>query len=187
MILHVRYIDWHEGRTAILPSYTMNAAVRPTVSFLCLTGLLSCSGCSRPPTTPELGSLLQCSPTLWNRVYDPGRLQILDACRTVTGVIMDTHVSDDGDTVLPIAIDAAYVGLLNAENTAKLNGWLQVEVVCQANARSNEIDAIRACQDFAGSVPVPPVGTRVQVTGTYVLDHNHGWTEIHPVSVLTAR
>jgi len=31
----------------------------------------------------------------------------------------------------------------------------------------------------------PATGTRVQVTGSYVLDTNHGWMEIHPVSVVT--
>jgi len=165
----------------------MRAGVRPVLILICLTALLSCSSSSLTPTAPETASPPQCIPTLWNHVYSPARLQILDSCRTVTGVIMETHVSDDGDTVLPIAVDAPYVGLLNAENTAKLNGWLQIEVVCQANARSNDTAPILACQDFAGSVPVPPVGTRVRVTGTYVLDHNHGWTEIHPVSVLTIR
>ena len=30
----------------------------------------------------------------------------------------------------------------------------------------------------------PPDGTHVQVTGTYTLDKNHGWMEIHPISVL---
>ncbi len=26
----------------------------------------------------------------------------------------------------------------------------------------------------------PPVGTRIEVTGVYVLDQDHGWTELHP-------
>src|SRR5882724_11528310 len=132
----------------------MNAPIRPVVVFMCLTGLLSCSSSPRAPTAPETGPP-QCSPTLWNHVYSPARLQILGSCRTVTGVIMETYVSDDGDTVLPIAVDAAYAGLLNAVNIANLNGWLQVEVVCQATARSKDSGVTQACQDFAGAVPVP--------------------------------
>jgi hypothetical protein len=34
--------------------------------------------------------------------------------------------------------------------------------------------------------PIPEVGARVQITGSYVLDMEHGgWAEIHPVSNMT--
>jgi hypothetical protein len=34
---------------------------------------------------------------------------------------------------------------------------------------------------------LPPVGAHAQVTGSYVLDTNHGWMEIHPISVIDVR
>ena len=43
-----------------------------------------------------------------------------------------------------------------------------------------------ACQDFHQNIEVPPVGTHVELTGSYVLDKEHGnWAEIHPVTSIT--
>src|SRR5690349_11311118 len=86
---------------------------------LLLYGLLSCGGSSLQPRVPE------CDASLWSHVHDPNRLQMIDACRTVTGVIMDVHKSDDGDIDMPIALDAGFAALLNQSNTGKLHGWLQ--------------------------------------------------------------
>lgn len=109
----------------------------------------------------------------------------MSSCTTVTGVITDFHSNDDGDIDIRLAVDPPYANLLNSGNVANLNGHLQTEAVCQAPVHDDVPDAIRACRDFTGRVPVPPVGTHVQVTGMYTLDTNHGWMEIHPISVLT--
>jgi len=91
---------------------------------------------------------------------------------------MAQHASVDGDVVLDIAVDAPFEAV-SSGNRSGLNGWLRVEAVCQAPVvRYAEL----ACARFKGTVPIPATGTRVQVTGSYVLDTNHGWMEIHPVA-----
>lgn len=136
----------------------------------------SASAASSPQPKP------QCNASLWQHVYDPGRLKIMGDCQTVTGTITDQHTNDDGDIDVRIAVDAPYANLLNAGNISGLNGHLQTEAICQTAVKAAE--AAPACRGFTGSVVIPPDGTRVQVTGTYVLDTHHGWMEIHPISDL---
>ena len=100
----------------------------------------------------------------------------------MTGTITDQHTNDDGDIDVRLAVDSPYKNLLNAGNISNLNGHLQTEAICQVPIHA--ADAARACQGFNGSVRVPPNGTHVQVSGSYVLDTNHGWMEIHPISDL---
>jgi hypothetical protein len=46
-----------------------------------------------------------------------------------------------------------------------------------------QTSAISACKNFHQNIYIPPVDTHVQVTGSYVLDKEHGkWAEIHPVT-----
>lgn len=151
-----------------------------------LAGVLSsaCGGTSSGPTavTPPP----QCDPSLWQHVHDPSRLKIVNSCVTVTGTVMGQHAdNDDGDMTMQVAVDPAFTQLLNSDNISKLSGWLQVEAVCQAPYNGHIVDTARACQNFTGTVFIPPIGMHVQITGTYVIDTNHGWTEIHPVSVIT--
>jgi len=42
-----------------------------------------------------------CDPALWKYVYDAPRLQVLDKCKTVSGVIEETNADEDGDQQLP--------------------------------------------------------------------------------------
>jgi hypothetical protein len=45
---------------------------------------------------------------------------------------------------------------------------------------------ISACQDFHQNIVIPPIGSHVNITGSYVLDKEHGnWAEIHPVTSIT--
>src|ERR1041385_4635432 len=46
-----------------------------------------------------------CTPALWKRVYKPARLQILDECKVVTGVIDELNVEDDGDEHMLLKLD----------------------------------------------------------------------------------
>jgi hypothetical protein len=133
------------------------------------------------PLTP------QCDPTLWTHVYDPSRLKVSSSCQTVTGVIASEHASDDGDIDMPLTLDAPFTNLLNKGNMTDLGGNLNIEAICQAAFHSDIPAAPVACGSFKGSVLIPPVGAHVQVTGSYVLDTNHGWMEIHPASVITVR
>jgi hypothetical protein len=134
-----------------------------------------------PPAT------VQCDPLLWNHVHDVNRLQVRATCITVTGVVTDLHPNDDGDYDIRLAVDPAYSNLLNSGNISNLNGHLQTEAICQAPVQPTVTDAVRACTRFTGTVPIPAVGAHVQVTGTYVLDKEHGWMEVHPITLLTVR
>lgn len=129
----------------------------------------------------------RCDPGLWNHMHDPQRIKTLSACQTVTGTIASIGSSEDGDIDMQLTLDPPYANLLNAGNISKLNGNLQIEAICQTKVHPDVPDALRACANFTGTVPIPPVGTHVQVTGTHVLDSDHGWNEIHPISVLTVR
>ena len=43
--------------------------------------------------------------------------------------------------------------------------------------------AIASCTNFHQNINLPPVGSHVTVTGSYVHDLKHGgWDEIHPVT-----
>ncbi|HEY6894688.1 MAG TPA: carboxypeptidase-like regulatory domain-containing protein [Rhodanobacteraceae bacterium] len=131
-----------------------------------------------PPPAPR------CDPGLWAHVHDVKRLKVVSACETATGVIVSAHSNDDGDIDMQLAVDPPYTKLLNSGNLQKLNGNLQTEAICQAKVHSDVPDALRSCREFTGTVPIPAIGTHVQVTGTYVLDQDHGWMELHPITAL---
>jgi len=68
-------------------------------------------------------------------------------------------------------------------NTRFQHGDLVTEAICQHQVL--QPDAISACAGFHDPIAIPPVGTHVAVTGVYVLDQDHGWTELHPISAIT--
>lgn len=145
--------------------------------------LSSCSGSSTVPSATDNGPG-SCNPNLWNYVYDPGRLHVVDACRTVTGTVSDVHpnAEGDGDYDIRVALDPPYASLVNDANRTQLQGHLQLETVCQAQVTA--ADAKDACGSFTGNVLIPQPGQHISATGSYVLDTNHGWMELHPVSVI---
>jgi len=134
--------------------------------------------------------ILPCDDSLWRRVYHPQRLVIKDACISVTGVIVDaTHGKRkdgvrheaDGDTHGWLRVDPLFRNLLNAGNLSDEGGNLVFEVICKF--RVTQADAKAACMGMQSSVSIPPVGTRVRITGSLVRELNHGhWMEIHPVT-----
>jgi hypothetical protein len=148
---------------------------------------LSLQPAAAPPPAPPPPAAPACDPTLWNHVHDPSRLQVIKSCQTVTGVVRKVHANadGDGDENMLLDVDPPFKNLLNGGNMTSLGGYLQIECVCQSPIKPSVPDAVRACMNFTGTVPIPAVGARVQITGTYVLDKDHGWMEIHPVSVLT--
>jgi hypothetical protein len=131
-----------------------------------------------------------CDAKLWKHVYNPQRLKIHDACISVTGTIVDaTHGKrkdglrheGDGDTHGWLKLDPLFRNLLNAGNKSDEDGNLVFEVICKY--RVTQKDAILACRDFPSNIKIPPVGTRVRITGSYVQDQEHAkWMEIHPVT-----
>jgi hypothetical protein len=131
----------------------------------------------RPAQSPTTG----CDAALWNHVYHPARLHVRESCKTVEGVITKIRREADGD--LHILLDVEDKSLLNEKNFSSQEGALVLEPICQKTP--TQADAIEPCQGYAGPFFAVKVGERVRVTGAYVLDTEHGWMEIHPVTSMT--
>lgn len=134
-----------------------------------------------------------CDQTLWQHVYNPRRLKVLNPCVSVTGTIVDaTHgkhkqgcrVEADGDLHCWLKLDNEVPGImspyLNAMNLKNEGGTLVWEPMCQHHVTQK--DAMEACKDWHQDIILPPVGSHVKITGAWVLDTEHGHMEIHPVS-----
>jgi hypothetical protein len=134
---------------------------------------LSWGGRGQTTTTPSA-----CDDTLWEHVYHPQRLRVLESCRTVEGTIISIRKEEDGD--MHIRMDVEDKSLLNERNLTGQHGDLVIEPVCVNQV--TQADAVAACGGFTSALPIPRVGERVRVTGAYITDREHGWNEIHPVT-----
>lgn len=140
--------------------------------------------------TPQPTASAQCDDSLWTHVYNPQRLIVKQRCIVVTGTIVDaTNKSQrdgvrheaDGDTHGWLDVDPQFKNLLNAGNLSDESGNLVFEIVCKYHVK--QADAVAACNGYGATVQIPPVGSHVRITGTYVQDTNHShWMEIHPVT-----
>lgn len=122
----------------------------------------------------------QCDVKLWKHVYHRSRLKVVKPCQTVTGTVVSIRPEKDGDLHVQLRLDSQFAGLLNAINKSKQGGNLVIEPVCSGVV--TQADAVQVCHGFRQSFPALKVGAHVKVTGTYVVDSEHGWREIHPVS-----
>lgn len=118
-----------------------------------------------------------------SHVYHPDRLRVLQPCIEVSGTIDFERKEADGDYHIGLKLDPQYASLVNACNTTCLNGAehgdLVLEPVCELQV--TQADAVSACAGYHNPLVVPLVGAHVIATGAYVLDLDHGWTEIHPL------
>ena len=121
-----------------------------------------------------------CDPSLWEHVYHPYRLHVISNCKTVSGTVEEVHWEPDGDLHILLRTSPS---LVNAGNLAYEHGDLVLEEICKGAV--TQADAVAACHGFSWNVTVPSTGDEVTVSGSYVLDADHGWLEIHPVSKLT--
>ena len=127
----------------------------------------------------------QCDQSLWDHVYNPSRLQVVDYCTSVSGIIESIRTERDGDYHIRVKLDPQFSGMINSANINGQFGDLVVEPICVNKVTQSS--AMSACQDFHQNIEVPPVGTHVEITGSYVLDKEHGeWAEIHPVTSITS-
>ncbi len=128
----------------------------------------------------------KCYDSLWNHVYNPSRLQIVVKCITVTGIIDTIRSEQDGDLHIRLKLDPPYAHLVNQANQENQFGDLILEPICIGKV--TQATAISACQNFDQNIDIPPVGSHVQVTGSYVLDKEHDeWAEIHPVTTMVKK
>lgn len=140
---------------------------------------------------PQGVSAQACDTSLAKHVYHPERLvtQPGGECLTVTGTWVDAshgrtgdgcRHEKDGDGHCWLKLDAGQEKFLNAENQSKQDGNLVVEPICVY--RTTQADAKAACRKFHQQILLPRLGSRVRVTGVWVLDKQHGHMEIHPIT-----
>ena len=113
----------------------------------------------------------------WEKVYDINRLVIYNHNISVSGVIYEVKKSFDGDIHLTLKLDSAStqkVFLVN-KNYTKQDSCLVVEIICGHST------IFPICHMFDNPILVPKKGDKVMVTGAFVYDKRHNWTEIHPV------
>jgi|SRR6188472_3926227 len=124
----------------------------------------------------------QCDQSLWRHVWGPERLRVVSPCITATGTIESIEKQTDGDVHVGLRPDPQFEGLLNAASMKGMSGNVNVEPIC-FQEKIKESEAKEACGNFFQNISVPPEGSHVRVTGSFVIDEGAGgWTEIHPVT-----
>lgn len=154
------------------------------VLFICLANLLA--GCGQAPAVTGLATrpAADCTATTQDAyVYDPHRLQVVQACVRVTGRVDAVRASSDGDTVILLHVDPAYQGLLTPGNeTGEEHDDLGVEAVCTLPPVEPLVFALCANDAAPVTGPYPSVGAHVWMEGRYILDLNHdAHAELHPL------
>jgi hypothetical protein len=140
-------------------------------------------------TTPPQGTQgPSCDMSLWAHVYHgvflsaEDRLQIINPCITVTGTIVDARPEADGDWHIQLDLDSEYRSLLNEKNLERQHGCLILEPMCSNRVSQRDTIEEGVCDGFSQDFTTDAIGHRVTATGAYVLDRQHGWTELHPVT-----
>jgi hypothetical protein len=130
--------------------------------------------------TKDANSSINCDTSLWRFVYDPTRLQVIDYCKTVTGIIEESNADEDGDQHMLLKLDAGQEDLLTKKNLKKKQGDLVIEAVCANKTTLAKVGS--TCNGYINRIQLPNVGDRVKVTGSLVNDTHNGWNEIHPIT-----
>jgi hypothetical protein len=162
-------------RTSTPGASTPGATSSP--SALAVPGHSAAPSASSHPAPGRTGSPAGCDAGLWQHIYHPYRLHVVSQCKTVTGTVRDVTYEPDGDVHIRVVVAAS---LVNQANDAYQDGDLVAEVICYGTV--TQADAMAACRGYRSTVTIPAAGDTVQVTGSYVLDADHGWMEVHPVS-----
>ena len=123
---------------------------------------------------------IDCDTTFWKYVYNPERLQVIDKCKTVTGVIEESSADEDGDQHMLLKLDNGQEDLLTKKNTKKKQGDLVIEAVCANKTTLGKVG--NTCNGYINKIQIPKLGDHVRVTGSLVNDTHNGWNEIHPIT-----
>jgi hypothetical protein len=135
---------------------------------------------------PAFGQNCSGAATLKTHIYNPDRLVPTEkGCITVTGKIIAKVPEKDGDYHYRMKLDPGQgSGLINSKNnTKKQKRFFIFEPICIGKVTQKT--AKRACRGFHQQITLPNKGDRVSVTGLHMLDEEHGWLEIHPVTKIT--
>jgi hypothetical protein len=103
----------------------------------------------------------------------------------VTGTIKSARAEKDGDFHIRLQLDPQYRSMINAKNKSGQQGALVVEPICMNPVKQRDTLDEHSYDGFSQDVYKPDMlGSHVRVTGAYVTDMEHGWTEIHPVTFI---
>lgn len=128
----------------------------------------------------DSSTIINCDTSLWKYVYNPERLDVVDKCKTVTGIIEESSADEDGDQHMLLKLDNGQDGLLTKKNIKKKQGDLVIEAVCANKTTLAKVG--NTCNGYINHILLPKVGDHVKVTGSLVIDSHNGWEEIHPIT-----
>jgi hypothetical protein len=107
-----------------------------------------------------------CDESLWNHIYNPGRLEVVNKCISVTGAVAKVEKLADGDYRIDVMLDGGFEVLTNEHNFDQYEGALPVRAICQHGDKDNKAE----CTGLNKPLAIPAKGARVRVTGSYVLN-----------------
>ena len=165
--------------------------------ILCLTSLTGCetkkekkhkkkykeeqtASTDQTQNVQDNNTAIDCDTTFWKYVYNPERLQVIDKCKTVTGIIEESSADEDGDQHMLLKLDNGQEDLLTKRNTKKKQGDLVLEAVCANKTTLGKVG--NTCNGYINKIQIPKLGDHVKVTGSLVNDTHNGWNEIHPIT-----
>ncbi len=132
--------------------------------LILLSFLLACCSGKNQHSEPERSNRLkveekkdsnntlegQCDPTLWKHVYYPSRLEVINECKTVTGIIEELDQNEDGDTHMLLKLDPGQDDLLKKKNISKKDGDLVIEAVCANPVKNKKVG--EACNRYSSGI-----------------------------------
>ncbi len=165
--------------------------------ILCLTSLTACeskkekkhkkkdkeeqtTSSDQTQNVQDDNTVIDCDTTFWKYVYNPERLEVIDKCKTVTGVIEESSADEDGDQHMLLKLDNGQEELLSKKNKKKKQGDLVIEAVCANKTTLGKVG--NTCNGYINKIQIPKLGDHVRVTGSLVNDTHNGWNEIHPIT-----
>lgn len=151
---------------------------------------------ARTPVVAVLSRTVSvCDDSLWAHVYNRERLVEQEPCVTVTGVKRDATKGKekdgcrreaDGDLHCWLRLDPLQNSrqpLIGRKNIEDQEGNLVFEPMCQHKVTQADTIKSQVCKNWnQDNLFDAPVGEHLRITGAFVLDKQHGWYEIHPVT-----
>jgi len=160
-----------------------NSPVPPLILLVTIYVILASGFITRPgraASQPIFTDTAECDQQFWDRTYNPSRLQVIQRCISVTGTVEEVGANSDGDYHMLLRLETGQENLLKRKNMKNKKGRLVLEIVCANPVQEKKVGT--TCNGFSNPLPLPKIGDRIKVWGSYVIDTNNGWAEIHPVT-----